>query len=85
MYMKVVYKRLHENGDCVMEYRMVENCRSGLTVKQQVILHLGRLSKIPLSEQKIELGIRINQFIKCKVTGQQDLFTCTNIIGSKIC
>jgi len=84
MFMKVVYKRLDKNGKQVLEYRMVESYRTALTVKHQIILHLGRLNEIPLSEQKKELGKRIDQIIKNKVTGQQDLFKSSDLVVEEL-
>ncbi len=53
-----------------MEYRMVESYRSGQIIKQQNILHLGSLPELPKAEQKKELGKRIDEIVKQRISGQ---------------
>jgi hypothetical protein len=70
MYLKVVFKRYDKSGHRVMEYRMVESYRSGQIIKQQNILHLGSLPELPKAEQKKELGKRIDEIVKQRISGQ---------------
>ncbi|MBK9151031.1 MAG: IS1634 family transposase [Saprospiraceae bacterium] len=70
MYLKVVFKRYDKSGHRVMEYRMVESYRSGDTIKQHNILHLGNLAELPDAEQKKELGKRIDEIVKQRLSSQ---------------
>lgn len=78
MYIKVVFKRYDKQGDRVMEYRMVESYRTVHGVRQQNILHLGNLSELPKPEQKKELGKRIDEIVRQKVTGQLNFLSSEN-------
>lgn len=84
MYLKVVFKRVNNIGHRVMEYRMVESYRAGQTVKQQNILHLGSLPELPIPEQKKELGKRIDELVKEKLSGQSYFFKSSDAVVEKL-
>jgi Transposase DDE domain len=74
MFLKVIFKTNKQTGCRVMHYRMVESYRCDDTVKHVSICHLGTLEMLPTPEQKKQLGKRIDEVVKEKITGAVAIF-----------
>lgn len=62
-------------------YRLVESYRNNDSVRHHTILNLGTLTLLADTEQKRELGLRIEQLVNQDTTGIQELYpTCAPIV-----
>ena len=74
MFIKRISKTIKSTGEQKSLYRLVESYRLDNMVRHETILHLGTLEELPDVEQKRNLAIRINEMVRQRHTGEQDLF-----------
>jgi hypothetical protein len=78
VYLKTIVKTNKKYKTRVVHYRMVESYRQLDKVKHQTMLYLGALEELPLVEDKIKLGRRIDEIVIDRVMGTQNIFSCEN-------
>jgi Transposase DDE domain len=84
LYLKVIFKQ-EKGKECRTPfYRLVESYRYDDMVRQQTILHLGKLDELPDVEHKKQLAKRIDDLVRQSRTGMQCLFVSDNEVVEKL-
>ena len=74
MFIKRINKSVNGSYGQNCVYRLVESYRYNDMVRHHTILNLGALTELPDTEQKRELGLRIEQLVKQESTGICELY-----------